>query len=77
MKFFGNAATMPENKPKTNADRIRAMSDEELAEWLAFTLADTVWDELGMKGVPFSRKGAVPPYKQQFLKWLQQTAEGE
>lgn len=22
------------NKPKTNADRIRAMSDEELAEWL-------------------------------------------
>ncbi len=29
MKFFGNAATMP---TQTNADRIRAMSDESLAE---------------------------------------------
>ena len=29
MKFYGNAATMP---TQTNADRIRAMSDEELAE---------------------------------------------
>lgn len=27
-------------KPQTNADRIRAMSDEELAEWLA----DDSWD---------------------------------
>ena len=31
MKFFGNAATMP---TQTNADRIRAMSDEELVEFL-------------------------------------------
>lgn len=28
-----------ENKPKTHADRIRAMSDEELAEFLAYTWA--------------------------------------
>ena len=26
-------ATIPEVKPQTNADRIRSMSDEELAEW--------------------------------------------
>lgn len=30
----------PSPKPQTNADRIRAMSDEELAEWLA----DDGWD---------------------------------
>lgn len=27
-------ATIPEAKPQTNADRICAMSDEELAEWI-------------------------------------------
>ena len=26
----------PINKPKTNADRIRAMNDEELATWLVY-----------------------------------------
>ena len=28
------SATIPEVKPKTNADRIRSMTDEELAEYL-------------------------------------------
>ena len=27
-------ATIPEVKPKSNADRIRSMSDAELAEWI-------------------------------------------
>ena len=27
------SATIPEVKPKTNGDRIRSMSDKELAEW--------------------------------------------
>ena len=27
-------ATIPEVKPQTNADRVRAMSDEELAKWI-------------------------------------------
>ena len=27
-------ATIPEVKPKSNADRIRGMTDEELADWL-------------------------------------------
>lgn len=29
-----NRRAQPENKPLTNADHIRSMSDEELAEWL-------------------------------------------
>ena len=33
-------------KPTTNADRIRAMSDEELAEWLAHY---TSWTDFGEK----------------------------
>lgn len=28
------SATIPEVKPQTNADRIRSMTDEELAEWI-------------------------------------------
>ena len=28
-------ATIPEVKPQTNADRIRSMTDEEMAEWMA------------------------------------------
>ena len=50
-------------KHKTNADRIRAMTDEELADW-ALNKADVIgreWNDsyLGL------------------IKWLQQPAEGE
>ena len=35
----GGAATCPHRQRKqTNADRIRAMTDEELAEWLPFKM---------------------------------------
>lgn len=67
----------PLARPQTNADSIRAMNDEDLAKWLAHTVADTVWDSLGKKGVPFSRVCAVPEYYYQFLNWLKQPAEGE
>ncbi len=29
------SGTIPEVKPRTNADRIRTMTDEELAEWIS------------------------------------------
>lgn len=45
-------------KQQTNADRIRAMTDEELAEYLAETCAD-VWNMF------------VDP-KQMWLEWLKQ-----
>ncbi len=43
---------IPPQKPMTNADRIRAMSDEELAEWISDMAygRKTPWSE------PFERK---------------------
>lgn len=58
----------------TNADRIRAMSDEELAEFLCdFRGCDT--DEntcIGCKGEQYCRAGHVGT-----MEWLKQPAEGE
>ena len=53
-----------ENKVLTNADRIRAMSDEELAVFLEQTQAD----------VAFKNKSK---YAFEWEKWLKQPAEGE
>ena len=58
-------------KPMTNADRIRAMSDEELAEFLSeeqYRIADIVFQQCGFgleKKVIYARR----------LDWLQQPAE--
>ena len=57
--------------PETNADRIRRMSDEELAEFLAeeqYRIADIVFQQCGFgleKQVIYARR----------LDWLQQPAE--
>lgn len=48
-------------KPKTNADRIRTMSDEELAEWF-FTVTDDV-----LNGSIWSKDG--------WMKYLQSEVE--
>lgn len=55
------------DKPKTNADRIRAMSDEELAKWLT------------PKGCPTEATGRCfrVSCKDCWKEWLQQPAEGE
>lgn len=59
------------SKPKTNADRIRAMSDEELAELLSNYCRNTqdcyYCDFLGK----------CPGVAGDWDKWLQQPAEGE
>ena len=57
-------------KPQTNADRIRAMSDEELCNWLFQRDCTNIaaFLEYGGMGV----MNAV-----QLLDWLKQTAEGE
>lgn len=60
-------------KPKTNADRIRAMSDEELAAQLA---------EVFCKGFNASTSVVIPDelvkeIMEQFLEQLKQPAEGE
>ena len=60
-------------KPKTSADRIRAMSDEELAAQLA---------EVFCKGFNASTSVVIPDelvkeIMEQFLEQLKQPAEGE
>ena len=54
-------------KPMTNADRIRAMSDEELAEWLA--VIDHYWDD-GECVVNFG-DAHIHDSKDDILEWLQ------
>ena len=54
--------------PMTNADRIRAMSDEELAWELMTWRLDAVARNHGVEGV-------YPDTQKEILKWLQQPAE--
>ena len=58
-------------KPQTNADRIRAMSDEELAEKLG--------RYLHCGGCPIRENCKVDelPCENVVLEWLKQPAEGE
>ncbi len=62
-------------KPKvmTNADRIRAMSDEELAEWLACPICKHASCK---KTCPVILLDA-DPCEMQILGWLQQPAEDD
>ena len=54
-------------KPQTNADRIRAMTDEELAEWIC-----EVQD-----GESLQRANYLPSLSKGFwLKWLRKEAKG-
>ena len=59
-------------KPQTNADRIRAMSDEELAE-LICGIYDEYDDDIGGK---FINGYYIPCYDEYSIKeWLQQPAD--
>ena len=58
------------SNPKTNADRIRAMSDEELAE--TFTCIDMFC--CPVEGISCARE---PDCKSCFERWLKQEAEDE
>ena len=76
MKYFGNAVTMPDNKPKTNADRIRAMSDEELAKSLSKTVVDAMcYFHLGEITVDKMPKEIWDDLVKEYLDWLKQPAE--
>ena len=52
------------SKPITNADRIRSLSDEELAEWIADDLIEPGYN---------TREQTV----KMWLKWLKEEAKGE
>ena len=52
----------------TNGDRIRAMSDEELAEWI-YQVQD---------GDAYQKENYLPPLsKSWWIKWLKQESENE
>ena len=61
---------------ETNADRIRAMSDEELADWISRTQVSNVAEDFEVIGYvwkqPDNLKDGV---KKECLEWLQQPAE--
>lgn len=62
----------------TNADRIRAMSDEELADWVARTQIANVAEALSIANIPWHQTdGIYDETKKECLEWLKQPAEGE
>lgn len=60
----------------TNADRIRAMSDEELAGWLARTQIANVAEALAVARIPYEQKdGLKDEVAKECLEWLKQPAD--
>lgn len=61
------------SEPQTNADRIRSMTDEELAEWIA----NEIWKAFAQgAGNPFfNQEEAVKLENQEWLDWLKEEAE--
>lgn len=53
-------------KPMTNADRIRAMTDEELAEWIYLTV--------GFRDCPIREDRCFEDCEKRWLDWLKQEA---
>ena len=61
---------------KTNADRIRAMSDDELADWIARTQIANIAEALEIARIPFEQSdGMKDETKKECLEWLQQPAK--
>lgn len=68
------------NKPMTNADRIRAMSDEELANEMRKRSISTICDIVcqgGCKAIATLNKTGNKVCKEIILNWLQQPAKEE
>lgn len=66
-----------DGKPMTNADRIRAMSDEELAQAIYEMVQGPVEGLLEMFDLPARIDSVVrvEPYKKRLLSWLREPAE--
>lgn len=69
--ILAEALAREKNVP-TNADRIRSMSDEELATWIDRIQADAY--ERGMMETPIVD---YPNIYSGWLDWLKEEAEGE
>ena len=61
---------------KTNADKIRAMTDAELADWLARTQIANVAEVLSIAKIPYEITDDMhDAVKKECLEWLKQPAE--
>lgn len=66
-------------RPQTNGDRIRAMTDEELAEFVCSNSINTMCDIIcggWCNAVATLKKSADEMCKEIVIKWIQQPAEG-
>jgi hypothetical protein len=67
-----------ESDPFTNADRIRAMTDEELAGWIARTQIGAIKDAMTILRLPYAECDEIVEIgKTEALEWLHAPAEGE
>ena len=64
---------------QSNADRIRAMSDEELAEFIGgiFTVERDVWGDYDPRLVVTQEPRVEVRDKEDMMDWLQSPADGE
>ena len=60
----------PDFKPRTNADRIRAMTDEELDDFL-----NTVQGDAYLVGFQQRAESRFTPYGKKWLDWLREEGE--
>ena len=60
--------------PKTNADRIRSMTDEELAEWLD-NVCESAYDEGYTKETDEPLMSPYPSTASEWITWLRQESK--
>ena len=71
-----NCSKAKTEKVKTNADKIRDMTDDGLADWLARTQIANVAEALSIAKIPYETADDMhDAVKKECLEWLQQPAE--
>lgn len=63
-------------KPQTNADRIRAMSDEDLAVWMTSIRLDTINEMCKKFDIEIEMPVPTVENTADVCEWLKQPAEG-
>jgi hypothetical protein len=64
------------NQVVTNADKIRAMTDDELADWIARTQIANVVEALSVAKIPYEITDDMhDAVKKECFEWLRQPAE--
>lgn len=72
-----NGSKFEANTPPTNADRIRAMSDEELAKEIAWLVVEAFDQVVPGWGWKIDRDNRIAGTAKDMLDWLQSLAGGD